>query len=50
MSVTKHIALKERNKLFTPDVIYVAMMCETKFDFNKDKNLCEELAPKIYDK
>jgi hypothetical protein len=50
MSVIKDIALAERNNLFIPDEIHVALMCETKFDFFKDLELCEELATKIYDK
>ena len=50
MSVIKDIALEERSKLFKPDEIYVALMCETKFDFYTDLDLCKKLAPKIYEK
>ena len=50
MSVIKDAALQERNSLFVPDEIRVALMCETNFDFYTDENLCKELAPKIYDK
>ena len=49
MSVIKDAELEERNTLFIPDEIRVALICETRFDFMKDKKLCEEAATNLYD-
>jgi phosphoenolpyruvate carboxylase len=48
MSVIKDAALEERNTRFIPDEIRVALICETRFDFMKDKKLCEEAATNLY--
>ncbi len=47
MSVITDSALEERNTLFIPDEIHVAIICETNFDFMKDKQLCKEFATKL---
>jgi len=49
MSVITDSNLEERNTLFIPDEIHVALICETDFDFNKDQALCWEYAAKLYD-
>ena len=49
MSVITDRALDERNSLFQPDEIHVAIVCETDFDFMKDPQKCKEYATKLYE-
>ena len=48
MSIIKDVTLNERNTLFVPDEIRVALMCESRFNFMENKELCKNYATDIY--